>query len=70
MDGSHTMDGLVVDKDGRVLDENNRPIEGLWAAGDCAGCFLGCTYLGTLAGIAAGRTITFGRHAGRLVAQS
>lgn len=64
MDGSHTIDGLIIDKDMRVLDENNQPIAGLYAAGDCSGCFLGVTYLGTYAGIAAGRSITFGRHAG------
>lgn len=65
MEGSHTMDGLVINKDMQVLDENNYPIPGLYAAGDCSGCFLGTTYLGTVAGIASGRSVTFGRHAGR-----
>lgn len=65
MEGSHTMDGLVINKDIQVLDENNYPIPGLYAAGDCSGCFLGTTYLGTVAGIASGRSVTFGRRAGR-----
>lgn len=66
----HTMDGLVIDEDMRVLDEDWKPIEGLYAAGDCSGSFCGATYLGTAAGMAAGRSVTFGRHAGRHAAQS
>lgn len=67
----HTMDGLVINKDCQVIaDGTNEPIPGLYAAGDCSGCFLGATYLGTAAGIAAGRSITFGRHAGRMAAQA
>ncbi|MEC4271865.1 FAD-binding protein [Adlercreutzia sp. R25] len=66
----HTMDGLIIDEDMRVLDEVNEPIEGLYAAGDVSSCFLGATYLGVAAGIASGRSITFGRHAGRVAAQS
>lgn len=68
--GSHTMDGLVIDEDMRVLDENLKPIAGLYAAGDNSGAYLGVTYLGNAAGNAAGRSITFGRHAGRVAALS
>ena len=66
--GSHTMDGLVIDTDMRVLDDDMQPIPGLFAAGDNSGCFLGITYMGNAAGNAAGRGITFGRHAGRVAA--
>ncbi|MEC4176142.1 FAD-binding protein [Adlercreutzia sp. R21] len=69
-DVCHTMDGLIIDEDMRVLDEANEPIPGLFAAGDVSSCFLGATYLGVAAGIASGRSITFGRHAGRVAAQS
>lgn len=68
--GSHTMDGLMINEDMQVLDENLEVIPGLYAAGDNSGCYLGVTYLGNAAGNAAGRSITFGRHAGRVAAQS
>lgn len=67
--GSHTMDGLLIDEDMRVLDEDGAPIPGLFAAGDNSGGYLGVTYLGVAAGNAAGRSVTFGRHAGRAAAQ-
>lgn len=68
--GSHTMDGLVINEDMQVLDGNLEVIPGLYAAGDNSGCYLGHTYLGNAAGNAAGRSVTFGRHAGRHAAQS
>ena len=68
--GSHTMDGLMINEDMQVLDENLEVIPGLYAAGDNSGCFLGHTYLGTAPGNASGRSVTFGRHAGRHAAQS
>lgn len=68
--GSHTMDGLVINEDMQVLDENMEVIPGLYAAGDNSGCYIGITYLGNAAGNAAGRSVTFGRHAGRHAARS
>ena len=68
--GSHTMDGLVINEDMQVLDEDLNVVPGLYAAGDNSGCYLGVTYLGNAAGNAAGRTVTFGRHAGRHAARS
>ncbi len=67
--GSHTMDGLLINEDMQVLDADMNPIPGLYAAGDNAGGYLGITYLGVAAGNAAGRGVTFGRHAGRVAAQ-
>lgn len=66
--GSHTMDGLVIDEDMHVLDADLTVIPGLYAAGDNSGAYLGVTYLGNAAGNAAGRSITFGRHAGKVAA--
>lgn len=68
--GSHTMDGLIINENMQVLDKNLSVIPGLYAAGDNSGCYLGITYLGNAAGNAAGRSVTFGRHAGRHAAQS
>ena len=68
--GSHTMDGLIINEDMQVLDKDLSVIPGLYAAGDNSGCYLGITYLGNAAGNAAGRSVTFGRHAGRHAAQS
>lgn len=68
--GSHTMDGLIINEDMQVLDENMQVIPGLYSAGDNSGAYLGITYLGNAAGNAAGRSVTFGRHAGRVAAQS
>lgn len=68
--GSHTMDGLIIDEDMRVLGKDMEPIPGLCAAGDNSGGYLGVTYLGVAPGNAAGRSVTFGRHAGRVAALS
>ena len=68
--GSHTMDGLLINADMQVLDENLEVIPGLYAAGDNAGGSLGVTYLGNAAGNAAGKSVTFARHAGRVAALS
>ena len=59
----YMMGGLPTDLDGRVLDQENRPIQGLFAAGECA-CVsvhganrLGCNSLLDL--------VVFGRRAGK-----
>lgn len=61
--------GLVVDENLQVLDENDAPIPGLYAAGNVSGCFYGgIDYPMTLAGLSVGRCFTQGRVAGRYVA--
>lgn len=61
--------GLVVDGNLQVLDENDEPIGGLYAAGNVSGGFYGgIDYPMTLAGLSIGRCFTQGRYAGRLVA--
>jgi hypothetical protein len=63
-----TLDGVRIDTGLRVLDETGVPIEGLYAAGDCSGGYNGISYVNLLSGDAAGRSVTFGRLAGKLVA--
>lgn len=61
--------GLVVDENLQVVNENNEPIPGLFAAGNVSGCFFGgVDYPMTLAGLSVGRCFTQGRVAGRYVA--
>ena len=63
-----TLDGLRVNADLQVLDSNHDPIPGLYAAGNDSGGFFANNYPELLPGIACGRTITFGRLAGKTVA--
>lgn len=63
----YMMGGIPTDLEGRVLDENAQPVEGLYAAGECA-CVsvhgsnrLGCNSLLDL--------VVFGRRAGRKMAE-
>jgi predicted oxidoreductase len=61
-----TLGGLHTDLDSRVLDESGKPIDGLYAAGECAG-FGGGGYHGynALEGTFLGGCIFSGRNAGR-----
>lgn len=63
-----TLDGLRVNTDLQVLDGNHDPIPGLYAAGNDSGGFFANNYPELLPGVACGRTITFGRLAGKTVA--
>lgn len=60
-----TMDGIKIDENMNVIDENGAPIEGLYCAGDCSGSYFATSYPNLLAGAAAGRSVTFGRLAGK-----
>ncbi len=64
-----TLDGVLINTDMQVLDVNNEPIEGLFATGDCSGGFFSTSYPNLMTGVACGRTMTFGRHAGKYVAK-
>lgn len=58
-----TIGGLVIDKDARVLDENDQPIPGLYAGGEVANySFFHSVY--ATCGSAVGHAIVFGRIAG------
>ena len=64
-----TLDGIKIDTNMNALDTEGKPIEGLYVAGDCSGGYFDTSYPNLLAGAAAGRSVTFGRRAGRLAAK-
>ena len=58
---SATLGGLVIDEKQHVLDDNDEPIPGLFAAGNCSGPFFGAVdYPMTFGGLSIGRCITGG----------
>ncbi len=61
-----TYGGIATDVDSHVIDANNEPIPGLYAAGTCTVCFSEAEGLYYIGGIAQGTT--FGRQAGKLAA--
>jgi succinate dehydrogenase/fumarate reductase flavoprotein subunit/uncharacterized protein with FMN-binding domain len=63
-----TLNGCRINTDMQVLDTNGDPIEGLYATGDCSGGMFATTYPNLMTGLACGRTMTFGRHAAKLLA--
>lgn len=63
-----TEQGLRIDENMRVLDKSRKPIEGLFAAGDCSGSMFSGNYPELLVACACGRTVTFGRHIARYLA--
>lgn len=63
-----TLDGIKIDTNMNALDKDGNPIEGLYVAGDCSGGYFDASYPNLLAGCAAGRSVTFGRRAGKIVA--
>lgn len=64
-----TLDGVKIDTDMHVIDEHGEAIPGLYAAGDCSGSYFGNSYVNLLSGAAAGRSVTFGRLAGKNAAK-
>jgi len=65
---SVTAVGPRIDRDGRVINTANRPVPGLFAAGECVGGVLGDVYVGS--GNALANALVFGRVAGRSAALS
>ena len=67
---SALLGGLVVDAEQHVLDENDEPVPGLFAAGNCSGPFFGgVDYPMTFGGLSIGRAITGGYIAGETAAK-
>ncbi len=64
-----TFDGLLIDTNMRVLDQDNKPIEGLYAIGDCSGGFFCVSYPNLFTGLACGRTTTEGYLVGQQLAE-
>lgn len=58
-----TLDGLGINTDCQLTDENEEPIPGLWAAGNVTGGFFADNYPELIPGCASGRTSTEARHA-------
>ena len=67
---SALLGGIVVDAEQHVLDENDEPVPGLFAAGNCSGPFFGgVDYPMTFGGLSIGRAITGGYIAGETAAK-
>lgn len=64
-----TLDGIKINTEMNALTPEGEAIEGLYVAGDCSGGYFDASYPNLLAGCAAGRSVTFGRLAGRIAAK-
>ena len=64
-----TTDGLRINEEMQVLDVNDQVIDGLYAAGDCSGSLFANNYPEYIVACACGRTVTFGRHVARHLAE-
>ncbi len=64
-----TLDGCRINTDMQVIREDGTVIEGLYATGDCTGGFFANNYPNLFTGLACGRTMTFARHAAKLLAK-
>ena len=62
-----TLNGCRINTDMQVIREDGTAIEGLYATGDASGGFFSTTYPNLMTGLACGRTMTFGRHAAKVV---
>lgn len=63
-----TMDGIRINETMHAIRDDGSQIDGLYVCGDMSGCFFHGSYTNLLAGMAAGRSATFGRLAGKLAA--
>lgn len=63
------LNGLRINTNLQVLDQELNPISGLYAAGNDSGSFFAINYPEMLGGLALGRTATFGRLAGLAAVQ-
>ena len=64
-----TLDGVRINTDMQVIREDGSVIEGLYATGDCTGGVFANNYPNLFTGLACGRTMTFGRHIGKLLSK-
>ena len=62
-----TLAGLVTDGNYNVLGDDDEPIEGLYAIGNCCGQRFALTYPGILAGNSMGQAMTNGYVCGKIV---
>lgn len=59
-----TVGGMLTDKNQQVLNMARRPIEGLYATGNCCGMRFGTDYITPIPGVSLGMAITLGRSVG------
>lgn len=64
-----TLGGVRCDTDMRVLNEDDEPIEGLFANGTMVGGMFANSYVTVMPGINMGRSLTFGYRLGKYLAQ-
>jgi fumarate reductase flavoprotein subunit len=62
-----TMGGIVTDGDQRALDDNYKPIPGLYVSGNCCGRRFGRDYVTPTSGVSLGIAIALGRECGKSV---
>ena len=62
------MDGIRINETMHAIREDGSQIDGLYDCGDASGSFFHGSYPNLLGGMAAGRSATFGRLAGKLAA--
>lgn len=63
-----TIDGCPINTDMHPVNEAGEQIDGLYLVGNDSGGFFSVSYPNLMTGLAAGRTMTFGRRAGMLAA--
>ena len=64
-----TIDGVRINTNMHAIDGEGKQIDGLFMVGNDSGGFFSVSYPNLFTGLAAGRTMTFGRRAGMLAAQ-
>ena len=65
-----TMDGIQIDVNMSASDTEDNPIPGLYVVGNDSGSYFSNIYPNLVTVMACGRTVTFGRHVGRLLAKA
>ena len=63
-----TEQGIAINEKGQALDNDNKPMPGLYVTGDMSGSFFANNYPCLMAGVAMGRTLTFAMKAIRQMA--
>ncbi|TWH57235.1 secreted protein [Desulfitobacterium sp. LBE] len=63
-----TMDGIQINTNMNAVGKDGNPIEGLYVVGNDSGAYFAYSYPNLSTGAACGRTVTFGRRAGRIAA--
>ena len=58
-----TEQGIAINEKGQALDNDNKPMPGLYITGDMSGSFFANNYPCLMAGVAMGRTLTYAMKA-------